>query len=131
MGNAAAEKTIDDWCAKLRAMPQFIAKAAPAAALAFDGVLKAELAGGRAPDGSSWAPTKDGHAPLQHAGDYVQTRAVGSVILTRVRGHYFFHNKGTAKVPARHVIPRGALPPRLGAAIRASLMRSFREAMAK
>lgn len=111
---------------RVRAIPSLVEKTAPACAEAFDAQVRAELAAGHAPGGPQWQPTKEGKAPLKNAASSATvTKAVGTTIVTSVRGHYFYHNAGKG-VPVRAVVPQ-ELTPALAAALRRPLVKAFEE----
>ncbi len=88
--------------------------------------LRSTLAAGQDPDtGSAWAPTKAGKRPLKSAVSRPTVTLAGSNIIVRIKGYYVFQHFGTRGRVARHVIPNGDLPPKLGNAIRAGLVEPF------
>jgi hypothetical protein len=121
--SGAAE--LDKMIRKIKGIPEIAKRAAPKCAERFDAAVRAELAAGNAPDGSKWAPTRDGTAPLKNAaGAATVTRAVGTTIVTSVQGHYFHHNRPSRGMPRRAVIPT-ALTTKLAEAIRRPLVEEF------
>lgn len=118
-GNAG----IDEMIRRLRLAKGMVRHAAADAAKAFEAQLKAQLAAGRAPDGSAWKPTKAGTRPLQRAAGAVTVKAVGTALLVRLTGHHVFHHYGTAKDPQRRILPFRGLPDSLGEAIKSGLVR--------
>jgi hypothetical protein len=121
---------LDALITKLRRSKQWIESAAPAAAEAVSAELKATASAGTTPDGTPWAPRKkDGGKPLAGAAGAIESRAVGSVILTRITDKvHALHNVGNAAGRVRReIIPR-AMPARIAAAIRKSLLASWEAA---
>jgi phage gpG-like protein len=72
------------------------------------------FAGGHAPDGSGWAPTKAGNPPLHGTGALAAAaRPVsnGRGLSVSVSVPYAgFHMTGTRRMPARPFLPQGELP---------------------
>lgn len=88
--------------------------------------LRSTLAVGQDPDtGSAWAPTKAGKRPLKSAASQPTVTLAGSNIIVRIKGYYVFQHFGTRGSVARHVIPIGDMPSKLGNAIRAGLVEPF------
>lgn len=88
--------------------------------------LDASAAAGTTPDGAPWAPRKDGGRPMVNAPDAVAAAVVGDGVLVVLRGNEVFHHFGVRGAPARHVIPAGALPGKLGQAIQRGLVQPWR-----
>ena len=94
---------------RLGTLPAEVAKiAAPLVHEAITATVRA----GADPSGKKWAAKKDGGAPLVHAADSIETRAVGTVIRTTLRGPTVFHHFGARGAPRRTVLPDpGTIPP--------------------
>lgn len=75
--------------------------------------IRANTKAQRNPDGSPWAPAKDGRSPiLKNAADRVEVRVVGpTTILFRLRGHYARHHLGAVwGKKKRAIIPTRDMP---------------------
>ena len=76
--------------------------------------LEGNIAAARAPDGSAWKPTQQGHAPLQGAAGAMGVAAVGTKVIAALRGiharHHYGHVRGGI---ARPILPGGTLPPQI------------------
>ena len=119
---------VDAWIAKLRAYGRdaTTATAAEAAPLV-ERELKSTASAGVTPEGDTWAPTKSGKAPLQHAAAYVKCMATGAALRLVVTGHYVFHHRGVGKTtPRRPLLPDGDIPPGIAKAIQTGAERVFR-----
>jgi hypothetical protein len=120
---------LDEMIRRIRSIPQLVTEAAPEVADTFRAQLHQQVASGRAPDGSAWKPTKGGKQPLVNAAKAIAVRAVGTVILATLSGHEVFHHYGTKVQPKRQILPFGSLPADLASAIKAGLVRRFRQRM--
>jgi hypothetical protein len=82
--------------------------------------LKESAAAGTTPDGTPWAPRKDGGRAMANAADAVAAAAVGEgEVLVVLRGAEVFHHFGVRGAEPRSVIPTGGnLPATLGEAVR-------------
>jgi hypothetical protein len=117
---------------RLGKLPEEIAKAA---APLVQKALRQTAAAGTAPDGTAWAPKKDGSRPLVSAADAVEVRVVSkTVIQARLVGTSTGSQKaqaiqhyGTKKIPARPIIPRAGedIPPAVIAAIKQASAETF------
>lgn len=126
-GSGFAE--LDEMIRRIREMPELAREAAPEVAETLRAHLEQNIAAGRGPDGSAWQKTKDGRRALAGAAKALAVRVVGSMVLVVLSGHEVFHHYGTKRVPKREIIPSGSLPADLGAAIKAGLVRRFRQRM--
>lgn len=114
---------------KIKRIPGMAEREAPACAEAVDGVIRADLAAGRSPDGQAWAPTrKEGRRALPNASDAITTRAVGTTIISAAPFPYSQHQRGNKRMVARPVMPQG-MTPKIAAAINATLSRAFQKDM--
>ncbi|MDB4996651.1 MAG: uncharacterized protein JWM74_4083 [Myxococcaceae bacterium] len=118
---------LDDMIARMRGLDSFTAEAAKEAAPLVQTSARRTAAAGTTPEGKAWPPKKDGGRALEHAAEHVTAVAVGSAIEVTLTGPDVFHNKGTASVPERRVIPRVGDPiPRTYAdAMREGARRAF------
>lgn len=120
--------SLDGLIRKLRQARGFLVKAAPAAAAAMQGALRATAAAGTAPDGSPWAPRKrDGGRALAGAASAITVRPVGTVLLAKLRFPEVIHDAGNPPIlPRRQIIPHGALPETVMQAIKDALIEAWR-----
>jgi len=110
--NAAARERLAQLAKDLRALPRAMAlEAAPVGAQKLDAVLRANISAGVAPDGSAWPLRLDGGKALQNAGDELEVKAEGTVILARISGPYALHHLGKARGHVqRRIIPTKFAP---------------------
>ena len=121
---------LDSLIGRLRELPTLARDAAPSVARAVDGELRAQLAAGKAPDGSTWQPTKDGRQPLQNAASALSVRAVGTVVLARISGHYARHHRGWVRGGVRRqILPTARAPEPVVRAVRTVITEEFRSKM--
>jgi hypothetical protein len=88
------------------------AAAAAVARLALPGIRAAQaeqIAGLRTPYGAPWAPTKNGAAPTADIAARVTLRAEGAAIVTETDAVAGYHHSGTARMPARPLLPSEGL----------------------
>jgi Phage virion morphogenesis family len=112
---------------RVRSMGELASVAAPEVARELKASLDEQIAAGRAPDGTAWAPRKeDGGRALQNAAKAVKVRAEGRSILVILSGPEVFHHFGAGAAPVRQIIPSGAVPLKLGEAIRRGLVTGYR-----
>lgn len=101
---------------------------AQAAARSTETWLRTTLAAGIDPNtGASWPATEEGQRPLKTASGQPTIRLAGQTIIIALKGRYVFQHFGVRGHPGRRVIPQGAMPDRLGMAIRAGLVEPFRQ----
>lgn len=117
--NSAALYSIGRQLGKLRLLTKLPEAGAEKAAKAIERELNRTLRAGQAPDGTPWAPKKDGGKPLKSAPEKVAVGAIGSTIIVRLKGrptvlHHLGYARGGTK---REVIPTGTLPPAMSKAI--------------
>lgn len=120
---------LDRLIASLRGARGFLVRAAPAVAKAVEAELRATAAAGTTPDGAAWAPKKDGGRALANAAAAISVRAVGTVILARLRFPESIHHKGTKRLPKRQILPEGELPANVAEAIKRTLVREWEQAV--
>jgi hypothetical protein len=118
MSNARAVTSLRKLRDDLSRMPEAIPVVAKRSAEAIKRAIDANIAAGRAPDGSSWAPREDGGKPLADAAQAVDVVAVGSTVVATVHGVEARHHAGKVKGGvARPILPRGKLPEPMRAAV--------------
>ena len=116
---------LDALIARLRRSREFLARAAPAAAEAMQAELRASASAGTSPEGAAWAEKKGGGRALPNAASAITVKAVGTILLGRLVFPYTLHNIGKGNAPQRQVIPAGAMPPRVLAAIKRALIAAW------
>jgi hypothetical protein len=93
--------------ARLTSAPEVIPAVAERTAVAVKEIIDANIAAGRAPDGSSWPDRENGGKALVHAAAAVDVVAVGSTVVAAVSGIEALHDRGKVKGRvARQIIPR-------------------------
>lgn len=130
MSNAAGFAALDAMIDRVRRVPELVREAAPEVAAEVERELVANIAAGRAPDGTAWEPTKEGGRPLANAAKALSVRAVGSVVLMTVSGPEAKHHLGLArgKVKRRIILTRG-IPSPMASAMRKVFARRFARLM--
>jgi hypothetical protein len=125
--NQAGLFEIDRHIARLRKVGDLPREAAPACAEALREYLERQIAAGRAPDGSTWAPRKeDGGRALEDAAKALTVVPVGTHILARIKGPEARHHKGIAKGgTVRQILPTTTIPPVLTRALDAVIKETF------
>lgn len=119
----SAETQIESMIATLRKlagrdmMRDMAAQVAPM----IETAIKATAGAGTAPDGTPWAPRKDGGRPMQHAAEHIRVRSFGSIVRATLTGPDAYHNYGTGGIK-RQVIPDAGGSDSLPAGIAAALM---------
>lgn len=91
-----------------------------------DAYMRGKMAAGQTPEGQDWQKTKDGRTPLRGAAKDYEQRVSGNAIVMLVKGRHAFHHFGAQGQPVRRQLPEGALPARLGDAIRAGAVTWFK-----
>lgn len=107
---------LNDMIAKVRGLKGLVEKAAPECGDALQASIRSDLAAGRSPAGTPWQALKGGGKPLPNAPQALTVRAIGTTLLASIGFPYNFHNRGTAKVPIRMLLP-DSLPPKHAKAI--------------
>ena len=116
--------------AKLRSLGTLAETSAPAVVEAVRREIGRQVAQGQGPDGTPWAPTQAGERPLRRALKHVVVRALGTVVLVRLGGHYARHHLGAVRGKVRRpVIPTDRLPDPVTRAIRAVIEGRFHRLM--
>ncbi len=97
---------------------------------------RATAAAGTTPAGNSWAPNKDGSAPLEHAAGAIRAVVSGStkaVITLIVSGVYVFHqrskSRGKKGLPRRELVDLEDVPQPIVATIAAAAKRVIERRM--
>ena len=125
---SAADAAFDRRLAQLDALAKLPRSAAPAIARAVELVQHETIAAGTDPQGRAWPLTKTGEKPLQHAAAAVTVTPVDGAIVIAVEGHEALHDKGKARGHVRRqIIPSGALPRKMSAAIGDAVDQAFTE----
>lgn len=121
---------LSEWAARVRSLRDFAKDTAAESEAGAVRAVQESAAAGVDPDGNAWAPTKDGRRPLKNAAASVFGKVAGATLRLGVRGRYVFHDRGVGKtIPARHILPVGALPPGVLRAIQEAARRVFRRHM--
>ena len=121
MASSADFASLDQMIEKLRSLDTFVPEAMPSVAKSVEAQIKRTVNAGQAPDGTPWPDKKDGGKALKNASSAITTRVVGTSIVVELKGVEVFHHFG-AGVPKRQIIPQGAMPEKLGNAIRLGLV---------
>jgi len=93
--------------------------------------MRGRLDAGQTPEGQPWVPTKGGKRPLRRAAQELEVRVSGSALVFRIHGRHAFHHFGAQGKPARRQLPAGALPMKLGQAVRAGLVTAFKSTIGR
>ena len=118
-----------DLSARLRAVPGVLERVVPLLANDVDSYLRECAAAGIDPDGTPWPKTELGRK-AQITGTKIKTGVIGSRIYVRVTGHDAMHSTGTARgQKVRGLLPRGPIPPKLAARMRATVLAELDEAV--
>lgn len=96
-------------------------------------VVQAQIAAGEDPYGNKWPGLKKGSGtPLASFAKTVKTRVSGNVVtITIADWRAKFHHAGTAKVPARSLLPSGEIPESWREAIGEEFTAAFRRRLAR
>lgn len=125
---------LDTLVDELRAVDELGVAIATEARADVESAARAPAAAGTAPDGTPWAPKKDGGKPLAGAAAAISAVVSGTsqaVITLILRGRYVVHNFGRKAtkgggLPARPILPdprKGDVPTAITDAIRAATAR--------
>lgn len=118
MSNARLLTSLRSMRDRLATMPEAIPVVAQRSAEELKRQIDANIAAGRAPDGSAWPERSDGGKPLAGAARAVDVVAVGGTVVVAVNGVEARHHAGKVKGGvARQIIPRGKLPPKMREAV--------------
>ena len=126
-GSSAMHDMIES-LARLATLPE---DAARLAAPIIEGVAKASASAGITPDGTAWAPKKEGGRALVNAAAAITVKAFGTVVQVKLEGINVLQNYGTHRIPAREIIPsrRNEMPDSYASAIQESATIAFKAAM--
>lgn len=119
----SAMSTLEGWAESLRTLPTGLQASVEEIRAGIESKIKADIAAGVAPDGTSWKPKKGGGRALVNAAKALSTSVSGMVIFIRLTGVEIFHQFGTHRVPRREMVPGnvGDFQQRLGDFIRRGL----------
>lgn len=121
---------LDAQIRRLRELERLAPDAAPDVARAVDRELGAQIAAGRAPDGTPWPRTQRGTAPLRGAAKALRVRAMGSVVLCTLEGPEALHHLGRARGGVRRqILPSNKIPTPVTKAISEVVKERFRKTM--
>jgi hypothetical protein len=105
MASAALQlKNIAD---RIRSLGTINADVAKRAAPGVEKAIRDNIAGGKAPDGSTWQAKKDGGRPLANAASKIAVAVAGTTIVVLLKGYEVFQHFGVParKLPARKILP--------------------------
>lgn len=109
--NDAAFAALDAQIGRVQSLPLELPRVAQLAALEVRRIIAANIANGRAPDGTPWPATQDGRPALRDAMRSIDVRAVGSSIVISVDGVEARHHLGAVKGGVRReLIPSNRIP---------------------
>lgn len=127
---ADGRHALDQQIERLRSLPGLVTRAAPAVALEMKRELASQASRGATPDGKAWAPTKDGRQALPKAAQNIDVEARGTVVVASVEGPYALHTQGRVRGGMRRqILPTGATPAPMTAAIDRVVTAEFRKTM--
>lgn len=129
--NADAFNALQEQIDRVRSLPDELGKsAAPLIAKEAKKIVEQDIAASRAPDGTPWPKTEDGHEPLKNAANAVKVSAVDSTIVFEVSGVEAKHHRGRVKGGKRRaLIPARSIPQTLTLAIKRALSKTFQNVM--
>lgn len=123
----SGDSDMDRMIAKLRAMHEMPANAAPKVAVAVRGALQSTISAGTTAYGEPWERTQDGRQALRTAANNLRVTSIGHRVFAALSGHVARHNNGTAKGGTeRRVLPTKTIPVRMSARIAIALSDVFR-----
>lgn len=129
--NAAAMATLDQWIARVRALPELGKRAAPDVADMIESELRRTMGAGQSPDGTPLKPTLEGEVPLTGSPKVLGVAAISGTVYVRLTGIEAAHHLGRVRGRnARHLIPVDVLPPLMAAATERILAQHFADTMA-
>ncbi len=125
-GRASLQRHIE----RVRQLGNLVRDVTPAVADAVRHELETNITRGVAPDGTRWAPTRDGRTPLRGAAEALRVGAIGTTVIARITGAEARHHLGTARGGIkRQILPTKAMPAPIARAIDAVVTRAFRRTM--
>jgi hypothetical protein len=123
----SGEETINAWIRRLRTTAEVARRAAPRVAKVLHKKTAESIAAGKSPDGQLFEPTKAGRVPLRNAVRAITSRAIGTVVLMRVRGHHSLHHMGKARGGVRRPLLPSRLSTDMVEAIQREIVAEMRE----
>jgi hypothetical protein len=120
---------------KVGVLPELVAERA---AVAVQAELRRSAASGKSPDGTPWAPTKEGKRALLNAPGAIEVKPSGTLITARLVGTETGSQKvqaiqhyGTKRIPARPMLPvaGGGIPQGVSKVIAQIATETFLEAV--
>lgn len=121
---------MDDWIARLRELEELPSRSAPKVAVALDRELHANVAREVGPDGKPWPPTEAGTPALKNLDSHLRVKAVGSVVIAELEGHYARHHLGAVRGrKKRPILPSGELTAPMARAVKSVVTGEFRAIM--
>lgn len=123
-------RQLDAHAARLDRLADLGSRSAPAIAVQLEGEILGNVRKGVDPDGKAWAPTQDGHVPLQGAGAELAVVPLKSSVVARLTGVHARHHLGAVRGGiARRILPVASLPASMARAITAALTTEFTKTM--
>lgn len=119
-GNAPS--VLDQWIEDLKRMGGVPAEVAQVVATEGLKFIRANVSAGVGPDGTPWPKKKDGSTALQAAGQGVTSAAAGPIAIFRLLPPWVYHHFGAGDNPVRRILPFGAMPAKLGNAVRQGII---------
>ncbi len=125
MSDAVA--AVGAWAAGLEELAGLPGRLGAQAAPGIEAAAQASIAAGTKPSGEPWAPTKDGHAPLEGAGGELAVAPLENGVRLELNGPSAIHHNGTGHSPRRQVLPDdGEVPAAYAEAIDAAFVEAVR-----
>lgn len=125
MADNAHEATSDLQTAidALRSLGSLAEDVAPKCAKALKVDIEAQIAAGKAPDGTPWQLTADGKVPLRNAAKALRVTSERNVVIARLDGPEALHHHGTAAGGIkRQILPTRKIPDSAVRAVRQILV---------
>lgn len=120
---SSGRQTLSEWATALRAAGDTVeAMAANLARDVFPREFSAAIRRQESADGVAWKPTRAGTPALRGAMSALSFSSRGNTAFVHLTGHEVFHQYGTARLPARPILPSGSLRGPLGRAIRTGVV---------
>lgn len=129
--NSAGFARLQEQIDRIRSLPvELVKRAGPEIAKEGLAEVTANVARAVGPDGTPWAKTQSGDAPLRNAASHVTVKAEGTRIVFRVSGVDAKHHRGRVKGGERRpIIPVKSIPQPLTIAIKRVLGKHFKNVM--